>query len=302
MGRGSLGIMKKNTLDSVSELSNKGLGYRKISDLLGISERQVRNTLQEIKKRAAQSNANVIMGDPHADPDEPNTRFKAANSFLRDRLPSRIICMGDFGDMNSLNSYEKGKKSMEGKRYRKDIAAVIEAQELLLNGIEDIPHTMLYGNHENRILRACNEDPKLDGTLSLSDLKFEEFGWETHKYGKVVMIDGVAYTHHFNNGRFDKPIGGEHQASAILRHKKMNSVQGHSHIFDYKEGTRGNGEPIFALVAGCFFQKEVSYVTNQETPNWWRGLIVMTPYINDNGFQAWDIEKVSIERLMDKYL
>jgi len=294
--------LMKNELDLVSNLSNQGLVYRKISIETGLSERKVRSILQEIKKRAQRSEARVKMGDPHADPDESNDRFKAANNFLLDLQPASLDCMGDFADMNSLNSYEKGKKSMEGKRYKRDINAVIQAQTFLLKGLEDLPKRMFLGNHDYRILRACNEDPKLDGTLSLADLQYEEFGWETYKYGEVVTIDGIAHTHHFNNGRFDKPIGGEHQAAAILRHKKMSCIQGHSHIFDYKEGTRGNGEPIFALVAGCFFQKQVSYVTNQETPNWWRGLIVMTPFINDNGFQAWDIEKVSIERIMDKYL
>jgi hypothetical protein len=295
--------MKKPTIDAVAALSNKGLGYRKIADQLNLSERKVRDMLLEVKKRHLVEETMAFMGDPHADPKEPNDRFSWAGNFLADRQPKRLICTGDFADMDSLNSFEKGKKSMEGKRYRLDVDAVLDAQEQLLTPIEDldIELHMIGGNHEHRILRACNELAHLDGTISLNDLQFEEFGWNYHKYGKVVTIDGIAFTHHFTSGRMDRPIGGINQAQTILNIKKMSCVQGHSHVLDYKQGTRGNGEPIFALVAGCFFQKEVHYVTQSEQDNWWPGIVMATPYINDSGFKAWDLEFVSLERIKSKY-
>lgn len=295
--------MKKPTIDAVAALSNKGLGYRRIADQLNLSERKVRDMLLEVKKRHISNETMAIMGDPHADPEEPNDRFTYAGRFLKDRAPKRLIIMGDMGDMNSLNSFEKGKKSMEGKRYRADIDAVVDAQDKLIEAMDDldIDMDMIEGNHDNRIRRACNEDAKLDGTLSMSDLEYEEHGFTVHRYGKVVTIEGIAFTHHFTDGRMDRPIGGASQALSILNKKKMSSVQGHSHVLDYKQGTRGNGEPIFALVAGCYFQKEVSYVTKAEQDNWWPGIVLATPYINDSGFKAWDMEFVSLERIKSKY-
>ena len=38
------------------------------------------------------------------------------------------------------------------------------------------------GNHENRIERATNADPKLDGLISYKDFQLEEFGWEVYPF------------------------------------------------------------------------------------------------------------------------
>ncbi|WP_230684319.1 hypothetical protein, partial [Streptococcus pneumoniae] len=84
----------------------------------------------------------------------------------------------------SLSSYDVGKKSFEGRRYTKDIQASYEAMQALLDPLWEFNHkavltkhkryqpkmVMLYGNHENRITRAVNNDPKLEGVLSLEDL------------------------------------------------------------------------------------------------------------------------------------
>ena len=33
----------------------------------------------------------------------------------------KVICMGDFASMDSMSSYDRKKKSFEGRRYKKDI-------------------------------------------------------------------------------------------------------------------------------------------------------------------------------------
>ena len=294
--------MKISTIDAVAALSNKGLGYRKIADQLNLSEHKVRDMLLDIKKRGQLNESVLIIPDAHADPEEDNSRFDWLGQFLVDQNPSKVVCLGDFADMHSLNSFEKGKKSMEGKRYRLDIDVAIDAQERLFTPMDkaklDIPMIMLGGNHENRINRAINEDAKYEGTISISDLKFEEFGWEYHPYGEVIDIAGVAFTHHFTHGRMDRSLS---TARSILSKKAHSGVQGHTHLREVEYATRGNGEPIFALIAGCWFQKKVSYVTASEQNNWWPGITVLTPYTNDNGFKAWDIEFTSLQRIKEKY-
>lgn len=294
--------MKKPTIDAVAALSNKGLGYRKIADQLNLSERRVRDMLLEVKKRGQENETILIIPDAHADPEESNDRFTWLGKFIAERQPSKVVCLGDFADMNSLNSFEKGKKSMEGKRYKLDIDVALDAQDKLLTPIVNsglqVPMIMLGGNHENRINRACNEDAKLEGTIGIEDLEFEEFGWEVHPYGEIVDIDGIAFTHHFTHGRMDRPLS---TARAILTKKAHNACQGHTHLKEIEYATRGNGEPIFALIAGCWFQKRVGYVTKSEQNNWWRGISILTPYTDDNGFKAWDPEFVSMNRIISKY-
>ena len=41
--------------------------------------------------------------------------------YIVDKKPDVIVQIGDFADMPSLSSYDVGKKSFEGRRYKDDI-------------------------------------------------------------------------------------------------------------------------------------------------------------------------------------
>ena len=43
--------------------------------------------------------------------------------------------MGDFASMDSLSSYDKGKKSLKGRRYKKDIDHAHDALEKFNKGL-----------------------------------------------------------------------------------------------------------------------------------------------------------------------
>ena len=99
--------------------------------------------------------------------------------YMVEKKPDKVICLGDFADMPSLSSYDIGKKSFEGRRYNDDVAASVSAMEVLLEPLREFntnairnkkrryfPEMHLFlGNHEDRINRAVNDDPKLDGTI-----------------------------------------------------------------------------------------------------------------------------------------
>ena len=122
------------------------------------------------------------------------TYLNKIGRFLVEKKPDVFICGGDFADMPSLSSYDIGKRSFEGRRYVKDIDASHAAMESLLSPLWEFntkakknkekqyhPRmVMTLGNHENRINRAVNDDPKLDGVLSIEDLKYKEYGWEVY--------------------------------------------------------------------------------------------------------------------------
>ena len=78
----------------------------------------------------------LIIGDPHAHPDYDNKRFTALGKYILKTKPDIIVCLGDFADMPSLSSYDKGTKGFEGRRYKKDVNAVIDAQEKLFAPIK----------------------------------------------------------------------------------------------------------------------------------------------------------------------
>jgi hypothetical protein len=107
--------------------------------------------------------------------------------YMVEKQPETVIHLGDFADMESLSSYDAGKKSFEGRRYTKDIKAAREAMDTLLGPLTEYnqrqkknkekqykPRLVLtLGNHEHRIARAVNNDPKLEGLISYADLPYE---------------------------------------------------------------------------------------------------------------------------------
>ena len=117
----------------------------------------------------------LVMGDPHCTPKASNDRFLWAGKLARDLKPNVVVCMGDFASMDSLSSYDKGKKQFEGRRYKKDIDHSHDALEKFNKGLDGRRprKIMLLGNHEDRIDRTVDDIPELEGTISTDDFKFE---------------------------------------------------------------------------------------------------------------------------------
>ena len=188
----------------------------------------------------------LIMGDPHAHPDHNNRRFTAAGNFITDRKPKTIICMGDMEDMPSLSSFDKGKRSFEGRRYKKDVAAVHDALAKMADPIDRMninlkkAHTkqynpkliMLGGNHgEGRQEKATQLSPELEGILSVNDYMYEEFGWEYIPFRDIYFVkdnkgeDAIGFSHYLTAGNFDKALATDNLGKAILDKKKFSAFE-----------------------------------------------------------------------------
>ena len=217
----------------------------------------------------------LVIGDPHCNPKASNDRFLWAGKLARDLKPDTIVCMGDFSSLDSLSSYDKGKKSFEGRRYKKDIDHAHDALEKFNKGLNGrrSRKVMLLGNHEDRIDRIVDETPELDGTISTKDLKFKEFGWEVIAYQEPVAIDGVHYCHNYPTGIMGKPISGDNIARSLLLKNKVSSTVGHCHLFDYSMCTIPTGRKVLGLSAGCYLHHKEEYARNTQRL-WWSGLIV----------------------------
>lgn len=227
--------------------------------------------------------------------------------YIIDKRPDVIICIGDFADMPSLSSYDVGKKVFEGKRYVKDIAAAHQAMESLLEPLwtfntkakknkEKQYHprmVMTLGNHEERINRAVNDDAKLDGMLSISDLGYEGYGWEVYPYLDVVVIDGVAYSHFFTSGTMGRPVTS---AAALLSKKHMSAVMGHVQQRQIAYANTADGRQITGLFSGCCYEHDEGYLGAQGN-GYWRGFWVLHE-VKDGQF---DEMPVSLSYLNNKY-
>ena len=223
----------------------------------------------------------LVIGDPHAHPDYDNKRFTDLGNFIIQSRPDIVVCIGDMADMPSLSMYDKGTKGFEGKRYKKDIEAVIDAQEKMFAPIKRArgykpKFYMTLGNHEDRIDRAVHSTPELDGAIGISDLQYEKFGWEVTPFKKSVTIKGITFSHYFTSGVAGRPISSVHIGHALVSKLHCSAVQGHSHLYNHSEQTRPDGQKIFGLSAGCYSHPEYRETWCKDTEyQWWRGLIML---------------------------
>ena len=125
-----------------------------------------------------------VLPDVQAKPDVDFSYLRCIGKYIVRKKPDIIVCGGDFADMESLSSYDVGKKSFEGRSYMRDLWSARDAMDALLQPMYEHNDRkrknkeklykpemhMLLGNHEDRINRAINNDRKLEGLISVDDL------------------------------------------------------------------------------------------------------------------------------------
>jgi hypothetical protein len=240
----------------------------------------------------------VVIGDPHCTPKASNERFLWAGRLAADVRATHIICMGDFCSMDSLSSYDKKKKSFEGRRYQKDMQHSHEALSLFNKGLgkHKARKIMLHGNHEDRIDRFVDENPELDGTLKISDLNFKQYGWQEVPYKQNKVLNGVYYAHHFPSGILGSAISGENIARTLLTKHKVSATVGHSHLLDYATSTLPNGKKLHALSAGCYLNHKEHFARDTQHM-WWSGIIVKREVVNG----SYNMETIDYNAIRREY-
>lgn len=249
----------------------------------------------------------LIIPDTQCKPGHDFTYLTKIGKYMVEKQPDKVICIGDFADMPSLSSYDVGKKSFEGRRYRADIEASHAAMTALLAPLWEHnrkaarnhkerynPELILtLGNHENRINRVINDDPKLDGTISISDLRYEEFGWKVHDFLDVVVVDGIAYSHYLTTGVLGRPCT---TASAQLSKKHMSCVAGHQQGLQIATAYKADGTQLTSIIAGSCYEHDEDYMSSQDNKHW-RGILML----HDVTDGAFDLMPVSLKYLNKKY-
>lgn len=245
----------------------------------------------------------LIIPDTQIKPGVDISYLEWIGNYIITKQPEKIIAIGDFADMPSLSSYDVGKKSFEGKRYTKDIEAARKGMELLFKPIKEYNSThkikykpemdLCLGNHENRINKVVENDPKLDGVLSISDLGYAEFGWNVHSFLDVITRDDVAYSHYFTSGVLGKPVTS---AQALLTKKHMSCVMGHVQERQIAFGRAADGRNMTAIFAGSCYLHNEDYLGAQGN-GYWRG-IWMLHEVNKGAF---DEMPISLSYLKKKY-
>jgi hypothetical protein len=243
----------------------------------------------------------MVIPDIQAKPDVQHDHMEWVANYALEKRPDVIIQIGDWADMPSLSLYDKGKRCYEGRRYNKDIEAANYSLDRFERPIEEHnkkhpenpynPRKVLtFGNHEYRIIRACEMDAALDGKLSINDLDFARRGWECHDFLEVVEIDGVEYSHYFTSGNMGRPVTS---AAALLRERQCSAVMGHVQHTDMAFHKKTQNVAMFAGI--CYLHNE-TYLGPQG--NQTRRQIVMLHEVEDGKF---DPMFVSLRFLQKRY-
>ena len=73
----------------------------------------------------------LVIPDVQSKPGVTNEHLAWIGQYIADKRPDVIVQIGDFADLPSLSSYDVGKKSFEGRRYKSDLEASHVAMEKL---------------------------------------------------------------------------------------------------------------------------------------------------------------------------
>lgn len=229
----------------------------------------------------------IVIPDVQVKPGQDFTFLRKQGEYIASKMPDVIIAIGDFADMPSLSTYDKGKKSAEGKRYAEDIRATKLAMETLMAPIKKkmretgwAPKLVLtLGNHEHRISRAADLAPEFFGHISVDDLGYEDHGWMVYPFLEVVKIDGVCYSHYFTTGAMGRPSGSARQ---LLTKKHCSCVQGHIQKDEQSYDYTADGKLITVLFVGTNYEHDEDYLTSQGN-YYFRGIWVLHE-VNDGAF------------------
>lgn len=252
------------------------------------------------------SKTHLVIPDSHAHPDYDNRRADYLSMLIMDIRPDVVINMGDMFDFPSLSSYDKGKKSFNGRSYKKDLEAGLDFDDRIWSGIRRAKKKkplsfFLEGNHEHRLKKALDmQYQELDGVMGFKDLGLERnydhvIEYEGQTPG-VVDIDGINYAHFFISGIMGRPTGGERPAYSLIAKNHVSCTAAHDHRVDYCSHTSPEGRRINGLLAGVY-QDYDSPWAGTINRKWWRGVVVKRNVEGGN----YDPQFISIEALRKEY-
>ena len=303
------------------ELHKKGKSWRSIARKLGKSKSTVSDFLRkEIKGYVRPSEVtrlgkgnnilsggenlnkrvkHLIIADTQVKPEADMTYLKALSNYILEKRPDVIVHIGDHFDMESLSSYDRGKRSFEGRRVKADLEAGYSGMEALVSsfkGVSDYNPRMVFclGNHEERIDRFSNDHPELTGFLGTDMLNLEKFGWEVFPFLKPAEIDGIYYVHYLSNPFNGRPYGGN--ALNQLKTVGRSFVVGHKQCLDIAIRPTLDGKMQLGIINGAFYPHFEEYKGYQNN-NHFRGITVLHDVKDGYG----DPMMVSLEYLMREY-
>lgn len=220
-------------------------GIRAAARQLGRSHSRVQDALE---RETGGITRVVVIGDSHDKPGRTKEHYKWMGRFVAETDPDHVIHIGDFMSLDSLSMHEPrgSKQDREATTFPDDLASLEEALAAYHTGIPHdagIPHTITFGNHEDRAWRAAENDPRhmADAPLRIQE-KFAQRRWTYTDFKKWYFVSGVGFTHVPTN-LMGRPVGGKNSCNTIANDATHSIVFGHTHRFDFKTAAKYGARP-----------------------------------------------------------
>lgn len=255
------------------------------------------------------SKKHLVIADTQVKPQHDLSYLDAIGKYIAHKRPDVIVHIGDHFDFESLSTYDKGKKSFEGRRVKEDLKAGHEGMQRLLQPLFDLQESqrrakkkvysprMVFcaGNHEHRADRFANDNPEFTGFIGTEQLGLDKYGWEVYPYLKPIEVDGINYVHYLANPFTGKPYGG----SALNQLKAVGKsfVVGHKQLLDVAIRPTLTGEMQIGIINGACYPHDEAYKGYQGNYHF-RGLTMLHEVKDGFGLPSF----VSLDFVMDKYL
>ncbi len=242
----------------------------------------------------------LMIADTQQRPESRTEHLYALARYIAHHQPACIVHIGDHWDFPSLSSYASMLEK-EGKRLYDDLEAGFNAFKLIMSEADKIKgynpeKHFTMGNHENRLKRFVDGQPFLEGCFDLN--KFvDDQGWVVHGFKQPYWRDDICFTHYLENSMSGRAVGGSIENK--LNKFPHSFAMGHQQQFQF--GRRQNllGKPHFGVTAGAFYLQDEDYRGSNNTEV--RGFVHFKNYTNRYGYSDYDIEYVSMERLLEYY-
>ena len=213
--------------------------------------------------------------------------------------------------MGSLCSYDKGKKSYVFKNIKDDIEAGHQAEELVFGPMIKYNKTRtrwkkkhykptiikVIGNHEARVEKLLEYEPKLEGMVSMNDYMTRlPISEEVIPFLDIAVLNDVAYSHYFVSGTMGRPVSS---ARALVNKKHMSCTMGHTHLIDSHVDVKPTGQKVRGLICGSFHEEDhESFAGPQADDIWWNGIVHKHNVLEGD----YDMEEISVMRLKKDFL
>ena len=263
-----------------------------ITGMLKWSKKQLDSLGEEKPKKI------LIIADTQCKPTEDLAYMSWIGQYIADKRPDVVVHIGDHYDFPSLSSYDKGKKSFEGRRLQADIDAGNKGLELLIQEFPDDYSPRLVfcmGNHEERLDRLANDMPELSGYVGTDKLPLEDMGWEVHPFLKPVEIGGIFFVHYLANPFTGKPYSGT--AMNQLKTIGKSFVVGHKQCLDIAIRPVIDGSHQIGIINGAAYPFDELYKGHQGNTHF-RGITMLHEVKDGFGTPMF----VSLDYLKNRYI